>query len=194
MIPRSIAVGQTRPIKGDVGANLEEHLQLTKVAAAAGAQVLLFPELSLTGYEVGLANDLAFSEHDPRLARLTDAAVSHSIMLIVGAPVRLGSRLHIAAFILDSDGTTQIYTKHRLGAFGESARRDGIVPPPEGTVFDRGEHNPQVLIGGNIAAVAVCADIGCESHPQQAADRGAKTYLVSMFVMYRERPRVSAGR
>jgi predicted amidohydrolase len=38
-------------------------------------------------------------------------------------------------------------------------------------------------LGGNTAAVAVCADIGRPSHPQLAADRGANIYLASMFVI-----------
>jgi predicted amidohydrolase len=36
---------------------------------------------------------------------------------------------------------------------------------------------------GNTAAVAVCADIGRPSHPKDAADRGARNYLASMFVI-----------
>jgi predicted amidohydrolase len=182
-LPRSIAVAQTCPVKGDVQANLEEHVRLARVAATEGAQVVLLPELSLTGYELGLADTLAFSEDDPRLSPLRDTAAFHSLILIVGAPVRIGSRLHIGAFILFPDRTTELYTKHRLGAFPPSASCDGIVPPAEATVFHAGERNPLVRFSGNVAAVAVCADIGRPSHPQQAADRGAKTYLASMFVI-----------
>ena len=180
---RSIAVAQTCPVKGDVQANIQEHARLARVAAAEGAQVLVFPELSLTGYELGLANVLAFSEDDPRLSSLLDAASSHSMTLIVGAPVRIGPRLHIGAFILFPDRTTELYTKHRLGAFPPSAICDGTVPPAEATVFQLGDRNPLIRFGGNIAAVAVCADIGRSSHPQLAADRGARTYLASMFVI-----------
>ncbi len=180
---RSIAVAQTCPVRGDVQANLEEHVRLARVAAAEGAQVVVFPELSLTGYELGLANRLAFAEEDPRLSSLLDAAASHALTLIVGAPVRIGPRLHIGAFILCPDRTTELYTKHHLGAFSASASCDGAVPPAEATVFHPGEHNPLIRFGGNIAALAVCADIGRSSHPQQAADRGAKTYLASMFVI-----------
>src|SRR5262245_43477256 len=100
---RSVAIAQTCPVKGDVPANLEEHVRLARVAATEGAQVLVFPELSLTGYELGLAVMLAFAEDDPRLSPLRDAASSHSITLIVGAPVRIGPRLHIGAFILLPD-------------------------------------------------------------------------------------------
>src|SRR5262245_8674427 len=124
--PRSIAVAQTCPVKGDVPANVEEHLRLARVAASEGAQVVLFPELSLTGYELGLADALAFTEDDPRLAPLLDAAATHATTLIVGAPVRIGSWLHIGAFLLFPDGKNAIYTKHHLGAFPYSACCDGI--------------------------------------------------------------------
>lgn len=181
--PRSIAVAQTCPVKGDVPANVEEHLRLARVAAAEGAQVVLFPELSLTGYELDLANALAFAEDDPRLAPLREAAATHSTTLIVGAPVRIGPRLHIGAFLLFPDRTSAFYTKHHLGAFPPSASCDGIVPPAEATVFQPGDRNPLLHFGGHVAAIAVCADIGRPSHPQQAADRGAKSYLASMFVI-----------
>jgi predicted amidohydrolase len=95
----------------------------------------------------------------------------------------LDTRLHIAAFALSPDRTTALYTKHRLGAFGDSARCDGIVPPAEATVFEPGDRNPLVRFGGNTAAIAVCADIGRPSHAQQAADLGARAYLASMFVI-----------
>ena len=183
---RSFAVAQTCPTKGDVQANLDEHVRLTQVAASEGAQVVAFPELSLTGYELSIARDLAFLEDDPRLVPLVDAASDWSITLIVGAPVRIGPKLHIGAFILSPDRTSELYTKHHLGAFSDSARCDGIVPPAEATVFQPGDRNPLVRIGGTTAAVAVCADIGRSSHPQQAADRGVRAYLASMFVIRSE--------
>jgi predicted amidohydrolase len=50
-------------------------------------------------------------------------------------------------------------------------------------VFHPGDRNPLIRFGDNVAAVAVCADIGSPAHPQRAADRGANTYLASMFVI-----------
>jgi predicted amidohydrolase len=189
---RSIAAAQTVPIRGDVGANLEQHLQLVRIAAEEHALVLVFPELSLTGYELDLADGLAFSPDDPRLAPLVEAASSCSLTLIAGAPVRMGSQLHIGAFIISPDGTVEIYTKHHLGAFSASARVDGVVPPAEHTVFHPGALDPLVRFGGHTAAVAVCADTGRPSHPQAAADRGAKTYLASMFIIPSEFERETA--
>jgi predicted amidohydrolase len=180
---RSIAAAQTIPARGDVGANLEQHVRLIRLAATEGARLLAFPELSLTGYELDLAAELAFSESDPRLAPLVEEAFSSAMTLIAGAPVRIGSRLHIGAFILSPDRAVGLYTKQRLGAFPESASRDGTVPPAEATVFHPGERNPLIRLGGDTAAVAICADAGRPSHPREAAERGANIYLASMFVI-----------
>lgn len=183
---RSIAVAQTRPVMGDVPANLDEHARLARLAAGEGAQVVVFSELSLTGYELGLAEELAFTEDDPRLSPLLDLATSHRTILVVGAPVRVGPLLHIGAFVLGTDRTTRLYTKRRLGAFPPSAACesiDGSVPPAEATVFQPADHDPLVRFGDGTAAVAVCADIGTPAHPQRAADRGADAYLASMFVI-----------
>jgi predicted amidohydrolase len=66
---RSIAVAQTVPAPGDVEANVREHLRLVGAAAEEGAQVLVFPEMSLTGYELELARGLAFTPRRPRVVR-----------------------------------------------------------------------------------------------------------------------------
>jgi predicted amidohydrolase len=190
---RSIAVAQTVPIRGDVDANLEQHVRLARAAAGAQAQVLVFPELSLTGYELDLAGELAFSEGDRRLAPLLEVVSAHSLVLLAGAPVRVGPRLHIGALILYPDGTVETYTKQHLGAFSSSASRDGVVPPAEATVFHPGDWNPPVRFGGTTAAVAVCADTGQPSHPRKAAEGGAKAYLAGMFVIPSEFERETAN-
>ena len=88
----SIAVAQTCPVKGDVQANMEQHLQLARIAAAEGADIVVFPELSLIGYELDVARAAAFSPDDSRLSPLIEAAAACASTLVVGAPVRLGSR------------------------------------------------------------------------------------------------------
>lgn len=179
----AIAAAQTVPVRGDVDANVERHVRLVRVAAEAGARLLVFPELSLTGYELDLAPALAFAERDERLAPLVESACAAGMTLVVGAPVRLGARLHIGAFILRPDGTIDLYTKQRLGAFSPDVDPGGIVPPPEASVFEPGDRNPLVRLDGHTAAVAVCADIGRPAHAEAAARRGADAYLASTFLV-----------
>jgi predicted amidohydrolase len=183
MPARSFAAAQTIPIRGDVAANLDNHIRLVRPAAEAGARVLVFPELSLTGYELDLAADLAFTENDARLTPLVEMTAEHEIILVVGAPVRLGERLHIGAFIFKPDRSVDLYTKQRLGAFPPGVNPGGSVPPAEATVFQPGDRNPLVHWSGQTAAVAICADIGRPAHAEAAAARGARNYLASTFVI-----------
>ena len=180
---RAIGAAQTVPVRGDVGANVEQHVRLARVAAREGARVIVFPEMSLTGYEMDLAETLAFSRDDPRLAPLVEAAAAGSLTLVAGAPVRIGSRLHVGAFIVGPDGAIDLYTKRHLGAFSAGAKVDGTVPPAEAVFFHPGDLDPLIRFGGHTAAVAVCADTARPAHPQRAAERGADTYLASVFVI-----------
>jgi predicted amidohydrolase len=178
-----LAAAQTIPVPGDVDANLARHIALARAAADEGASVLVFPELSLTGYELDLAERLAFSSEDARLDPLRGMALEGGMVIVAGAPLLAGSRLFLAAFVLKPDGTVELYTKRHLGAFAPNDNPGGAVPPPEASVFAPGSHDPLVRVGDRIAAVAVCADTGRPAHAQSAADRGASIYLASMFVI-----------
>lgn len=54
-----ICVAQTRPIKGEIDKNIEIHKKFIDLATSKGANMIFFPELSLTGYEPKLAKHLA---------------------------------------------------------------------------------------------------------------------------------------
>jgi predicted amidohydrolase len=181
--PRAIAVAQTIPVPGDVLANALEHARLARWAAEHGAKIVVFPELSLTGYEVELAERLAFDEKDPRLGSLIEVASERNVTLLVGAPVRLDGKLHNGAFVLSPDGSLDLYTKRHLGTFSPSAAVDGTVPPGEPTIFWPGTRDPLLTVGDRPAVIAICSDTGQPSHAALAAARGAKTYLASMFVI-----------
>lgn len=176
-------MAQTCPKKGDRVSNRDEHLRLARIAAAEGADVVVFPELSLTGYELDLAAGLALAEADDFLFPIVEVARTGNVTMIAGAPVTVGTNLHIGAFIVSPNGSIDVYTKQHLGAFSEPASVDGDPPPPEASVFQPGYRNPAVVIGELVGAVAVCADVGHDSHARRAAGRGANTYLASMFVI-----------
>lgn len=62
-----IAIAQTRTIKGNISANIEAHKKFIDLALTLNAEAVFFPELSLTGYEPELANELAKNQNDSRL-------------------------------------------------------------------------------------------------------------------------------
>jgi predicted amidohydrolase len=53
-----ICVAQTKSVKGDVLKNIENHLKFIELALAFSADLIIFPELSLTGYEPELAGKM----------------------------------------------------------------------------------------------------------------------------------------
>ena len=61
-----ICAVQTKPIKGDIHANIANHKKFINRAVAHGAELVIFPELSLTGYEPTLAKEPAMDEGDTR--------------------------------------------------------------------------------------------------------------------------------
>lgn len=180
---RALAAAQTKPVRCGFAENLEQHLDLVAIASAEGAETVVFPELSLTGYELDLARDQAFSEDDPRLCPLLESADATSTTLIVGAPFRTDDLLHIAAFVLSPRRSVEIYTKRHLGAFPRRTVPDGSVPPAEATVFEPGDREPVVQLGDSIRGVGICADTSRPSYVERAARRGARSYFASMFVV-----------
>lgn len=208
--PPAIGVAQTVPAAGDVAANVRQHLELARAAADDGAHVLVFPELSLTGYELARAAKLAFyGTADPRLEPLARAARELSLTLIVGAPARLGGALRLAAFALRADGGREVYAKRRLGAFGPGALADARadagdgggesgprsfrrLPPAESSVFRAGDRDLAIDVRGARAALAICADAGDPAQSLRAAERGASIYLASIFSIPSEFERESA--
>jgi predicted amidohydrolase len=81
----TVALAQIDPILGDLSRNVEKHLSLAEQARTAGASLVVFPELSLTGYSLKDLNwDLAINpgEDVPLLRPLVEA--SRGISIIAG--------------------------------------------------------------------------------------------------------------
>jgi len=164
-----IAAAQTVPHQQDIVKNLEDHLRLAAIAAQQGAQLLAFPELSLTGYERERAQQLAFTPDDPRLDKLRDLAAVHNLIIIAGAPIQLDSLLYIGAFIFMPDKSLRIYTKQYLH-------------PGEDIYYTSGfAYNPLLRLEDETISLAICADITNPCHARDAAQRNSAIYLPMIF-------------
>lgn len=85
------AAAQCAVRAGDISANLKLHMEFMQHARKEGVGLLLFPELSLTGYEPTLAEALAQDIDSPLLSPLRDLALEASMTTVVGLPLRLPS-------------------------------------------------------------------------------------------------------
>lgn len=79
-----VALAQTDSVLGDVKKNIKHHLKFVEKAKQRGANLIVFPELSLTGYTVRDINwDVAIDPHDSHLLKELKAK-SKSISILVG--------------------------------------------------------------------------------------------------------------
>lgn len=163
-----LAVAQTASVRGDVEANVEIHVRFTTAAAGHDARLIVFPELSLTGYEPDIAATHALTAEDPRLEPLIKIARKHAITIVAGAPYRSQKGLHIAALVIQPEGVC-VYTKHHLHS-GEE------------TYFVPGTMEPQIGIDGERVSFAVCADTTHPEHAEAAARAGATVYAAGVFI------------
>lgn len=162
-----VASAQTIPVKGDVNKNIKNHIVLINQAQQKDVDLIVFPELSLTGYEPELAKSLAFSESDDRLKPLLEKAEENKMIIIVGAPYCVNDSLHIASFILYPNKQIAIYTKRYLH-------------PGEEKFFEPKQLDPQIKLNGQVASLAICADINNPVHPENAYKKGADIYLAGV--------------
>ncbi len=164
-----LGLAQTKPKQGDIESNLIDHYRMIDLASKNHVDLIVFPEMSITGYEREKARDLAFTATDSRLDRLRQLSVDTKMILIVGAPIQINDKLYIGAFILKPDHSTSIYTKQYLHTGEEK-------------FFDYSfDYNPLINLNNEQAFISICADIVYPKHAENASKNGATLYVASIF-------------
>ncbi|MBL8179092.1 MAG: carbon-nitrogen hydrolase family protein [Bryobacterales bacterium] len=176
-----IAAAQIPARAGDLTYNAALHLQFARMAAGCRAQMVVFPELSLTGYELGLARTHAVRPDSGLLHDLRQLAAESAMSIVVGAPLHApGPALHIGAIILQPDGNVATYRKVYVHA-------------SEQGVFAPGPGGADIRLPDASAALAICADASEPLHAAGAAQRGVALYAVGAMIEERAYARKSAS-
>jgi len=98
-----VAVAQIKTKLGDLEANLKKHLDYTSKALEEGAALCIFPELSLTGYNLqDLTYEVALRLDDPFLSPLLEA--SREIAIVVGLIEETSEHLFYNSAVYIEDG------------------------------------------------------------------------------------------
>jgi predicted amidohydrolase len=131
--------------KGDVAGNLARHLEALAQGAAAGCDLALFPEMSLTGS----VHQIDHPEHavtldDPAITELASAAGDVGVDAVVGIGERLGDDLCISQLHLSGGAVAGVQRKRHLGD-GE----EGFVAHAD---------TPRFSSGGLPFGIVICAE------------------------------------
>lgn len=164
-----IASAQTSPIRENIEMNLQEHYELIELASKNHADLIVFPEMSITGYEREKAQELAFTTEDSRLKRLRKLSCDKQITVIAGAPIFIDNELYIGAFILSPDNSILIYTKQFLHSGEEMYFKSSS------------KYDPIIELKGERISCAICADISNPEHAENAKNKGATLYVSGIF-------------
>ncbi|HEY7952041.1 MAG TPA: NAD+ synthase [Solirubrobacteraceae bacterium] len=160
-----LALCQINATVGDIDGNARRIAAGIADARAAGAQLVLFPELALTGYP---PEDLLLREHfldDTGTALHALAAQTQGTVAIVGFPERAQAVYNAAAVL--RDGQVQaIYRKVHLPNYGVF---------DEQRYFTAGHQGATIDVGGCCVGLTVCEDLWLPGPPaSEEAHAGAR--------------------
>ncbi|WP_324732186.1 carbon-nitrogen hydrolase family protein [Pseudomonas paeninsulae] len=177
-----IAAAQSLSVPGDLAANVAIHCSFIAAASAAGVDLLVFPELSLSGYELPLLGSRTVQPEDEVLAPIRQLVRARAMTVVLGAALpSTTARPYIGAITFFPDGRTSRYCKQYLDP----------SEAPFATQGERGakRHN----LAGESFTLAICADTTHAQHAQNAAATGASLYLAGVLVSQKGYPLDSAN-
>jgi predicted amidohydrolase len=161
-----VSVVQTRPVKGDIQKNIDNHKRLIDLAVSYGAQCIIFPELSITGYEPELAEQFAITADDNMFNDFQQISDAKEVTIGIGMPTKAAAGICISMILFLPRKPRQVYSKKYLHA-------------DEEPFFSCGENN-STCIGETKIAIAICYELSVPRHSQDAFNKGAEIYLASV--------------
>jgi predicted amidohydrolase len=159
-----------KPKLGDLKSNLEHHLEIAGRAKKGGADLVLFPELSLTGYSVRDLNaELALRIDDKFFDPLK--SFSREISVVAGAIIKDETGAIRNSLIYFEDGEIKhMHFKVYLPTYGIFEEQRYFLPGKEARAFDTKFGKVGLLI---------CEDLWHVSPPYLLAVQGAKLILAA---------------
>ena len=175
----------------DPVANADEHIALIEQAGERGVDLIVFPELSLSGYAIDdlLMQGALLDEMERQIERLAAAVDEAGLIAVVGAPLRNGDALYNCAVALGSGGVLGVVPKTYLPNYREyyekrwfapaaSRSEDAIVLGGETVDFAPGLIFEAANRPGFVFAVEICEDFWAPQPPStRAALAGARILL-----------------
>lgn len=164
-----VALAQIAPGLGQLEANLARHHALLGEARDGGADLVVFPELGLTGYLLqDLAGDVAMRLDDPRLADLI--AATRGLSAVVSFVEESDDhRLFIAAALVEDGELRHVHRKLFLPTYGLFDERRFFAPGDRLRAVES-------RLGAGVG-IGVCEDFWHLSVPQLLALDGAQILI-----------------
>ncbi len=162
-----ICIAQSSSVAGEITQNIENHLRLIDTAIQFQTDLIVFPELSITGYEPSLAHELACHLYDNRFEEFQQRADTHQIIVSIGVPTRSSEGINISMILFQHNQERSVYSKHLLHV-------------DELPYFVSGKDQSFLLKAEKRIAVGICYETLKREHFIQAKEHGAEFYIASV--------------
>lgn len=176
----SIALAQLNLLVGDIEGNTERMLQTVQQQQKAGADLVMFTELALSGYppeDLLYRNDF-YQRCDEQLLRLQQA--STDVAILVGHPWREGDKLYNALSLFSEGQLLARYFKQQLPNYGVF---------DEKRYFQAGNDTCVVELKGYRLGLLICEDLWFPEPVDAAKAAGAEMILsINASPYNREKP------
>jgi NAD+ synthase (glutamine-hydrolysing) len=179
-----IAIAQVNLLVGAIAGNTEKLIRWSQEARdRLQADVVVFPELSLTGYP---PEDLLFrpdflDQVDGALQRVAEQ--TPGIVVVLGFPEQADGKLYNSAAVIGAGARIAVYRKQALPNYGVFDEKRYFVAGSEATVFE---------LQGVKLGLSICEDVWLPGVVEQAAAAGAQIVLnlnASPFSIGKDRQR-----
>lgn len=165
----AIALAQLNPIVGDLDGNADKLRQAHAEAAAQGAELVVLPELFITGYPPeDLVRKPAFQQAARATVEALAAELSSGPAVLVGTIWPEAGKLYNAVALLDQGRVAAVRTKVELPNYGVF---------DEKRVFDAGPLPSPIEFRGVKLGVPICEDIWEEQVCECLAECGAEILI-----------------
>jgi predicted amidohydrolase len=162
-----IAIAQSQSVKGDIQENIKNHLRFIEKAIEWKADLIVFPELSITNYESKLAAELARDVNDSIFDVFQKCADNHQITIGVGMPTGKEKDIKISMLIFQPNQKRRIYSKQYLHS-------------DELPYFKNGDCQTYFIIKGIKIGIAICYESLQLAHFLNTKKEGATIYIASV--------------
>lgn len=166
-----IAIAQTKPEKGNILYNIERHKILIDHAVSLKAEAIIFPELSITGYEPRLASTLCLQKDDKHLSLFQDICNAGEIVIGIGFPAKTNKGVQIGMMIYQPYKSSTYYAKQ-------------ILHTDEEPYFISGSGQTIIIVNNKAVIPAICYESLQPWHIEQAKKVGGDIYAASVAKSY----------
>jgi len=163
-----ISLLQMQPVSGDVAANLAAIAKAAEAAAVMGAELLVTPELSTTGYALGPRfSELAEPRDGAIVTALAEISKECKLSIAAGFPERDGEVVYNSAVVVQPERPAEFYRKCHL--FGDMEKQAFLPSARQPHVFDLGLFK---------AGMVICYDVEFPEMVRMLALAGADLVIV----------------